>query len=195
MGPQIVYTVSMDDSGFEPKPGSRILVDTAPLIYLFKAEYAAACAGSAGTANGAAAPDSRRGAEAEAVFAWLRKSGAELCASILVWTELLAGEDARRDRALTGLIRRRLADSKFIRLIPVEVEIAELAAGLRPQFELADSIHIGTALSVDADAVLTNDEAWRGAAGLNKSTRDGRPHVIIFDEIAAELAGWRGDRP
>jgi len=170
------------DLGLEK--GSLILLDAAPLVYLVEAGGGSAFRASA----------------ARGLFAALRDEGFELCASTLLWTELLAGPLAAGDSLLADRYRALLADSRFARLIPLDAAIAEEAARLEasPLLEgrlaLADSIHLATAAVEGAQGLLTNDEALREAAERLKAGGEGGrrrpalPEILLFDELAYGIA-------
>lgn len=170
------------DLGLEK--GSLILLDTAPLVYLVEA----------------GGGSERRARAARGLFAALRDEGFELCASTLLWTELLAGPLARGDSSLAERYRALLADSSFARLLPLDAAIAEEAARLasspllKGRLALADSIHLATAAVEGARGLLTNDEGLReaverlkpgeGAAPGRGSGRPALPEILLFDELA-----------
>ena len=65
-------------------------------------------------------------------------------------------------------------------------EAAALLASRR--IELADAIHIATAIVTGAQAMLTNDEAWRDLArDAEKKGGRGLPRVLLVDELAFML--------
>jgi predicted nucleic acid-binding protein len=174
------------DIGLEK--GSLILLDTAPLVYLVEA----------GGGSG------RRAQAARVLFAALRDEGFELCASTLLWTELLSGPLAAGDLGLAERYRALLADSSFARLIPLDAAIAEEAARLasspllKGRLALADSIHLATAVVEGARGLLTNDEGLREAAERLGAGREGGPRggprrlalpeIFLFDELAFRIA-------
>jgi predicted nucleic acid-binding protein len=167
------------------KKGSRILLDTAPLIYFVEAAEKSQSLVSAATA----------------LFAALRDEGFELCASTLLWTELLEGPLASGDARLADRYRALLADSNFVRLIPLDVAIAEESARLmaspllKGRLALADSVHLATAIVEGAQALLTNDEALREIAHKLARVDQGDgprrrtlPEILLFDELAFRIA-------
>jgi predicted nucleic acid-binding protein len=141
--------------------GSVVLVDAAPFVYMVE--------GAEGSPRRAA------------VSRFLEAAGrgeVELVASAVAWTELLEGPLRSGDSGLAGRYRALLADSSRIRIELVDVAIAEEAAALRALrgLGLADSLHVATARVIRADAVLTNDQAWREVPEC--------PRVLIVDELA-----------
>jgi predicted nucleic acid-binding protein len=136
-------------------------VDAAPLVYLVE--------GAAG--------DPRR-AVAERFLDAAAGGELELVASAVAWSELLEGPLRKGEAELADRYRSLLADSSLVRIETVDVAIAEEAAALRARrgLGLADSLHIATARVLKVDAVLTNDEAWRGLPEC--------PRVLLVDELA-----------
>jgi len=169
---------------YELMPGSRVLIDSSALVYLVE-------------------NIPRRGQAVASFLDNLRTIGGKPFASVLVMTELLERPLARSDQELALRYRRFLADASSLVLVPVDVEVAEKAARLLangifdpktkslPSFlpgdpgssrfgvSFADAVHLATALVHQADAVLTNDEAWRDVAEA--------PAVFLVDELAADL--------
>ena len=165
-------------------PGSRVLVDSSALVYLVE-------------------DVPRRGAAVSAFLDLVKASGGRPFASVLVMTELMSRPLSRGDSELALRYRRFLADSSLLVLVPVDAEVSERAAavlaggsfeprarglpGFRPAdpgssrfgVSFADAVQLATALVHGADAILTNDEAWRDVPEA--------PPVFLVDEIAAEL--------
>jgi predicted nucleic acid-binding protein len=150
-------------------PGSVLLVDSSALVYLVEG------------ANGSP----RRAAVSRFLEAAARGE-IGLVVSALAWAELLEGPLRSGDAALAARCRALLADSPRVRVEPVDVAIAEESALLRARrgLGLADCIHIATARVLGADAVLTNDEAWRRVPEC--------PPVLLVDELAFDEAGPDG---
>jgi predicted nucleic acid-binding protein len=150
--------------------GELVLVDSSALIYLVDEPE--------GSARGVAV-----GAFAEAA----RAGRIRLAVSAIAWTELLAGPIASGDGERADRFRNFLANSAIVRIEPLDVAIAEEAARIRGAgaarrgagLEFADALHIATAIVLGADAVLTNDEAWKLVPGC--------PRVLLVDDVAAGL--------
>jgi predicted nucleic acid-binding protein len=155
-------------------PGDLVLVDSGPLIYL----------------SGPSAD--RRRETVEAFLEAAKAGGLGLVASTLAWTEVLRGCLSSGDTAAAEAARRFLSDSALIRLEPLDVAVAEEAAALLAarRIELADAIHVATAIVAGARAMLTNDEAWRDLA-LDRGKKGGRglPRALLVDELAFMLEG------
>jgi predicted nucleic acid-binding protein len=177
---------------FGLEAGDLVLLDSAPLIYFLEAE-----AGKA--------PPEAEASRAKLVGDFLEAAhagGIRLVASTLAWTEILRGPLAIADRLRAEAGRRLLAASPFLCLEPVDVAIAEEAAGLLALFpggsgrrlELADSLHLATAIVLGAAAILTNDGAWADILALRSDTQAkkgkgrGLPRVLLLDELLFEAS-------
>ncbi len=153
-------------------PGSLVLVDSSALVYLVEGE-----------------PGSGRRHAVEGFFARAAAEGWRLAASTLSWLELLEKPLAAADAGLAARYRSLLSDSARIELRVVDVAVAEGAAALsaslgpalRRRLSPADLVHIATALTLGASAVLGNDETWREVPAC--------PPLVLVDELAFE----RGD--
>jgi len=151
-------------------PGSLVLVDSSALVYLVEGQ-----------------PGSTRRGTVEAFMAQAAARDCSLVASTLVWTELLEKPLGAGDGELAAAYRRLLSDSGRIRLSVVDVAIAERAAALsaslpqalRRKFSLADLVHIATAQTLGAAAILGNDGTWRALPSC--------PPLLLVDELAFEL--------
>lgn len=95
---------------------------------------------------------------------------------VLVVTELLTGTLRAANRVAEG--KARLFLYEICRVIPVEIEIAEAAAGMRAGhgFRTPDAIVCATGLVTGAGAVLGNDARWKQITEIN---------YIHLDDIAA----------
>jgi len=145
-------------------PGELLFVDSAPLIYLVEGE-------------------GRRRVAMAALYGAAGRGELRLAASVLAWTELLRKAD-KGEKSLS--LRRLLADSSRLVLLPIDVAVADGAAtllrgALRPGPSLPDALHLASALVAGAAAILTNDTAFRSFAprGLR---------IIILDELAASIS-------
>jgi predicted nucleic acid-binding protein len=157
----------------DPQGLSAVLVDSSALVYLAELE--------------ALAP---RRAAVERFLESAAERGTRVFASTVAWAELLEAPLARGDGELATRYRSLLSDSRRIILREVDVEVAEAAAAVsaslpperRRKLSTNDCINIATALVIGADAVLTNDEAWRSVPRC--------PRLLIVDELAAGLEAW-----
>ncbi len=162
---------------WELSRGSLLLIDSAPLIYLV---------------DSVSARDADR-AEAVRGFFEAASGALRLAASTLAWTECLAGPFKAADPASADRIRTALTEGSRIAFEPVDIAIAEEAArlgALAPALGFADAIHLATAATISAAAVLTNDEAWRrivAAAGREPGNGPAQAYrsmrVLLVDEL------------
>jgi predicted nucleic acid-binding protein len=177
---------------FGLKHGDLVLLDSGPLIYFLEGRDEAA---------GLDGLPSR--ASLVAAFLDMARAGElALVASTLAWTEVLRGGLATSAPLRTREARSLLADSRLLRLEPLDVAIAEEAACLLAQpltggrrgAELADAIHLATALVLGVSAILTNDEAWpdilASCASVASEHKKGRglPRVLLVDELRFGLS-------
>jgi predicted nucleic acid-binding protein len=160
--------------------GALVLVDSSALIYLLS--------------------ETERADIVRAFFDAAESGTIKLAASTLAWTEVLAGPLAAGDEAAEREARRLLSDSSRLYLAPLDVAVAEeasrlmaaprqtaasrMAAASRHRLETADAVHLATALTLGAEAVLTNDSGWREFLGANE---DG----AMEDEVAEKGARRR----
>lgn len=81
--------------------------------------------------------------------------------------ELLAGPAFERDEIALRHTMLRLRRFPNLRIVPLDTRIAARAARVRAatRLKLPDAIQIATAIEAGADAILTNDAAWRGRTG------------------------------
>jgi predicted nucleic acid-binding protein len=169
----------LDLTEFGLRRGALVSVDTGPLIYLVE-----------GKADGRAA--------VVRAFAAAAQAGAiRLTASVLAWTECLAGPLNAGNAESADRYRKTLSDSSVVVLEPVDAAIAEEAARLltvAPQPGFADAFHLATAAVVGADAILANDGALAEVAAA--ASRPGATprsaayramKVLLIDELAFSL--------
>lgn len=137
----------------------RIMVDTAPFIYLIEEHK-------------------EFGGISERLFSLIEKTTALTCiASVITLTEVLSKPmQAGRDD-LVEAYRSVLVDSGALMLCPVDDDIAEKAASLRAQFGIKtpDAIQLATAIENNASLFVTND---RGIPEL-----DGLKLVVLADFV------------
>jgi predicted nucleic acid-binding protein len=149
-------------------PGAPLLIDSSAFIYLIE--------GEAGSPRRAAV---ERFLEAAAL------AKVRLVASTIAWAELLERPLAAKDEE-RAIAYRRLLSGGSIELLVVDVAVAGRAAAIRAALPSAarralsdaDIIQIATAVEYGAQAILTNDEAWRAAPDC--------PPLFIVDELAFE---------
>lgn len=99
--------------------------------------------------------------------------------SAITVAELLAGPAFERDEIALRHTLLRLRRFPNLRIIPMGTRIAARAARVRvtTRLKLPDAIQIATAQVAGADAILTNDAAWRG--------RTGPLELILLEDYAA----------
>jgi predicted nucleic acid-binding protein len=126
--------------------GALVLVDSAPIIYLleYHPRFAARFR-----------PVFERQAAGEILFA----------VTTLAMAEVLAGPLAMRQEVLA---KRYRSVMESWRVVELTADIAESAARIRggSKLKLADAVQVASALSVDADALLTHDRDFSGVAAL-----------------------------
>ena len=126
--------------------GARVTVDSAPLIYFLENHRVHA----------------RR---FEALFNANAAGSLEIVISSIAVAEVLTGPLKDGNEALADRYRRVLAEWQ---IVPVDAELAALAARLRAshKLRLPDAIHAATALSTDSVALVTHDRDFSGLKGL-----------------------------
>jgi predicted nucleic acid-binding protein len=137
----------MESLAAQPLPsGALVLVDSAPLIYTLEAhpKFAARFAALF-----------ERHAAGELRLAVTTVSIAEVLAG-----PLKAGEEALAKRYRTAL--------ESWTVVPLDADIAESAARLRSSYslKLPDAIQLASALSINADALVTHDRDFSRVRGL-----------------------------
>ena len=147
--------------------GALVLVDSSALVYLVEGEEG-----------------SPRRKAVESFFAEAAARAWTVIASTLIWKELLEKPLATEQGELAARYRRFLSDSSRMELRVVDVAVAEaaavLAASLAPAprrgISAADLVHVATAITAGADAILGNDADWRKIPRC--------PPIILIDESA-----------
>lgn len=126
--------------------GALLLIDSAPIIYILEAHERFAAR---------FAPLFARHANHEIVLAVSTVSIAEVLTG-----PLKAGEEA--------LARRYRAVLESWRVVELSTDIAESAARLRATYrlKLPDAIQLASALSINADALVTHDRDFAHVRGL-----------------------------
>jgi predicted nucleic acid-binding protein len=83
--------------------------------------------------------------------------------SSLCLTEVLSDPYRREKFALINDYKSLLTDFPHLKIFPVDIAIADLAAQLRARYGLRtpDALHLGTALQYGASAFITNDKELR----------------------------------
>jgi len=126
--------------------GARVTVDSAPLIYFLEDHRVYA----------------RRFAP---VFEASAAGALDIVISAIAVAEVLTGPLKAGNEALANRYLRALEEW---RVVPVDAEIAALAARLRTGHKLLlpDAIHAATALATDSAALVTHDRDFSGLRGL-----------------------------
>lgn len=95
----------------------------------------------------------------EALFLWITRPGRQAVTSTLTLLEVLVGPYRARDEARVNEFYARLTTFPHLDWIPVSLEIADRAAGLRAAHGLRvpDAIQLATARAAGATLFLTND--------------------------------------
>jgi predicted nucleic acid-binding protein len=126
--------------------GARVLVDSAPIIYLLDG-------------------DERLAPRFRPLFERHQAGELALAISTITIAEVLAGPLGRNEESLA---RRYLAILTGWEVVPVDPEIAESAARVRVRYrlKLPDAIQVASALAIGADALVTYDRAFGRIRGL-----------------------------
>ena len=135
---------SLDAKAFPP--GALLLVDSAPIIYVLEAHP-------------------KHAGRYEALFA--RHGAGELLLAVTTITiaEVLTGPLGAGEEALAKRYRSVLESWQVVELT---TEIAETAARLRARhkLKLQDAVQVASALSINADALVTHDRDFAKVRGL-----------------------------
>ncbi|GIL22914.1 MAG: hypothetical protein BroJett042_14270 [Bacteroidota bacterium] len=92
--------------------------------------------------------------------------------SVVTIAEVLTLPIRQGNLALADQYQYFLSETETLKLIPVNITIARLAADLRAKYgiRMPDAIHLATALEIKADWFLTNDIALKKIKELNVIT-------------------------
>lgn len=112
----------------------------------------------------------------EPLFAAWEEGRAEGVTSVLTLLEILVKPKREGRPEVARDYRDLLTTYPHLTLIPVDAEIAELAADLRARYALRtpDALQVATALHAGATAFLTNDSRLKAVRELE---------VILLDEL------------
>jgi predicted nucleic acid-binding protein len=132
------------------KDGSRIAVDSAPLIYFLEDHRILA-------------------ARFVPLFEAEAAGNIEIAVSAIAVAEVLAGPLKTGNEALASRYRRAM---DAWQIVPVDAELATMAARLRAAYglRLADAIHAATAISTGCVALVTHDRDFARLKGLRVIT-------------------------
>lgn len=134
---------ALDFSGLPPN--ALLLVDSAPIIYVFE--------------------DREFADRFEPLFQLQRTGAIRFAISTAAIIEVLTGAYAAGDEILA---RRYRAMFDTWQVVPLDAAIAESAARLRAELrlKLTDAIQLASALAVNADALVTHDRDFSRVKGL-----------------------------
>lgn len=130
--------------------GSRLAVDSAPIIY-FLEDHA------------------RFAPHFAPVFAAADEGRASILISTVTIAEVLAGPISKGKDAETSRLRAALTGSPNWTVVPLDAELAEDAARLRSRYRLRlpDAIQVAAAIHGRADLFVTHDRRLRRVKELN----------------------------
>ncbi len=97
-----------------------------------------------------------------------------LYGSEILLLEVLVKPLQHSDTVLENAFRQLLTNSRELSLLPISRAVLESASKLRAEhgIKTPDAIHLATALLAGCSFVVTNDSAWRKAAGINVAVLD-----------------------
>jgi predicted nucleic acid-binding protein len=126
--------------------GSRLLVDTAPIIYVLESHPVWS-------------------PRFEPLFALHAEGRIALAVSTVTLAEVLTGPLAAGEESLARRYRAVLESWQLVDLTP---DIAEQAARLRGRYKLKlpDAVQLASALAINADALVTHDRDFGKVKGL-----------------------------
>lgn len=132
------------------KDGSRVAVDSAPLIYFLEDHRTLA-------------------ARFVPLFEAEAAGNIEIAISAIAVAEVLAGPLKAGNEALANRYRRAM---EAWQIVPVDAELATMAARLRAAYglRLPDAIHAATAISAGCVALVTHDRDFARLKGLRVIT-------------------------
>lgn len=101
------------------------------------------------------------------IFNRIQNGQIEGITSVVALTEILVVSLRDVNEGRVQSYRTLLLETENLRLLPVDVDIAEEAARLRAVYQLKtpDALMIATALHAGCEAFLTNDDALRPVSG------------------------------
>ena len=128
-------------------PGSTVVVDSAPWIYVLEGRP-------------------RFAEKFTSLFEAAARQELELALSTITLSEILAGPYKNGHTALAKRYEKVLSS---YRVVELSAPIAVLAAQLRARFalKLPDAIQVATALDMGADALVTHDRDFSKVRGLS----------------------------
>lgn len=111
----------------------------------------------------------------DVVFAWLALPRSHAVTSAITMTEVLVPPYRKFDQKLADNFYGLLSTYPNLEWIPVDLEIADLAARIRAQHSLRtpDAVHAATAVQARATAFLTNDPVFERIRNFDTLILDG----------------------
>ncbi len=137
--------------------GKTIFLDTAPLIYFFE-------------------ENSAYFKMVEPFFLANKKGSFNILSSVITLSEILIRPMLLNDNHLTEVYRDSLSNSTNFKLVEVNKDIAVLASELRVKYgyKTPDALILASAISSNADYILTNDKHLKSFKEVE---------VITIDEL------------
>ncbi len=129
---------------------SVLFLDTAPLIYLFE-EHA------------------KFHAPVRELLDEVYAVGAQMLTSMVTYIELTTRPRQMGNDRLVARYRDLLTHTRNLRLVPLDLNIADEAANLRARYRLKtpDAIQLATAITHGASRIITNDRQWSKIQSLD----------------------------
>lgn len=105
----------------------------------------------------------------EKIFEKIEKGEIKAVTSYITLLEILVKPYRSRDLKAAFDYKNLLLTFPNLQFIPVDLEIAEIAASLRAEFSIKtpDAIQLATAISYGTDSYITNDEALKKIGKVN----------------------------
>jgi predicted nucleic acid-binding protein len=112
------------------------------------------------------------------LWAHVKNGSVRLVGSYLVLLETLVKPVKDGDSEIEQIYRELLTATEEFQLLPISMEVVELAIQLRAQYDLRtpDALHAATAQAVGCVQFITNDTQFRRVAKL--------PVVILDDHLS-----------
>jgi predicted nucleic acid-binding protein len=112
----------------------------------------------------------------DAIFSWLERSSAQAVTSTVTLLELLVQSYQLADIDRVNKFYALLSTFPHLEWVAPTLQIADMGARLRAEYNLRtpDAVQAATAVSSDATGFISNDTAFRRVAGLN---------VMVLDDL------------
>lgn len=140
----------------------RLYIETTPLIYYVEANPTYIT-------------------KMDAILKVVENGPLEVCSAVITLMEVLVHPLRAGNAALAQQYRDILVNNDDLKLLPITIHIAEVAADLRARYGLRtpDALHIAAAISAGCDTFLTNDSSFKRVAEIG---------VLVLDELEGELS-------